>query len=248
MSEARQAFQNLQVVAGRGFDTTSLSSGVSIVERRIVHHRSARMALSAVASTAVACGLTFGVVTFPFGAQAGPSAHSATPTLDSTSVPTNAPDAEQTRAPDVSVFGEPYPMGVDAPDLVELVPGGTGGRLISETSTDYTFGLLRPDPQTHDTVEVPVTMPKGNVLILAATHWECTWIREFVQASEADDADRTAAAAAQLTKFPDLAVVQQYNPELGESDRVSLLPRIVGGDTEFAKRWLNSTCGGISMG
>jgi len=46
----------------------------------------------------------------------------------------------------------------------------------------------------------------------------------------------------ELEKFPDLDVIQTYNPQLGEGD---LLPRIVGGDTEYAKRWLNGSCGGF---
>jgi len=145
----------------------------------------------------------------------------------------------------MSVFGEPYPAGFTAPELVSLLTGGEGGSYLSETDTTYTFGLLRPDPKDGHTVQVPITFPKGDILVLAATDWQCDWITEYVWASEANDPSRTSAAAAQLENFSDLDVIQTYNPQLGEGVRDSLTPRIIGGDTEFAKRWLDSSCSGF---
>ena len=152
------------------------------------------------------------------------------------------PDLSSAQLPAMSVVGEPYPAGMSAPSLVDLLgPAGGGGTLISETDTEYVFGLLRPDPDRRPHRGVPVPFPKGDILVLAATHWECAWITEYVWASEANDPQRTSAAAAELEKFPTLDVIQKYNPQLAEGD---YLTRIIGGDVEYAKRWLNTSCSG----
>lgn len=249
MSDAREAFQNLQAITGRGLDTTALYADLDEVERRIARHRTGRVVLSSFVALAVVGGVTFAAMAMPFAGNVDPavppSATSSPPTADSRDTTQVPPDVGPTREPAISAFGEPYPDGVAAPDLVDLVPGGAGGTLISESDSEFVFGLLRPDPQDGRTVEVPIAMPKGEVLVLAATHWQCSWISEYVRAAEAGDAERVAAAIARLEQFPDLDVIQKYNPQLGEADRVSLIPRIVDEDTEFAKRWLNGTC---SMG
>ncbi len=249
MSDARDAFQNLQLITGRGFDATAMHADLDEVERRIGRHRTGRFVLSSLATLAVVGGVTFAAAAIPFASDSNPavtpSRPSATPTAepnDSEQVP---PDVDPTRDPSMSAFGEPYPDGVNAPELVSLLEGGAGGTYISETDTTYTFGLLRPDPTDGHTVEVPITFSKGDILVMAATHWQCAWIAEYVRATEADDPLGASVAATELEQFPDLEVIQKYNPQLGEGYRVTLNPQIVGGDTEFAKRWLNSSCGGV---
>lgn len=359
MSDARDAFQNLQAITGRGFETTALYADWDEVEQRIARYRTGRLVLSSVGVLAVVGGVTFAAMAMPFKGNAGPAVPpSATPsasasapasgldtraaaclaaqvvpgksvgnlgglmgwfntspavpcdqwpdqvldhpdtilinTTDNTMVEAyyrtniaalgiyahlgddyvvpdpdpswpadslvlidartqevlevtalaDLPDLSSFQAPALSVFGEPYPAGMPAPNLVDLIAPGLGGRYISENDTDYVVGLLRPDAAGH-TVEVPVPFPKGDILVMAATHWECSWITEYVWASEANDPKRTSAAAAELEKFPNLDVIQKYNPQLGEGDRISLIPRIVGGDTEYAKRWLNTSCSGL---
>lgn len=347
MSDARDAFHNLQVVAGTGLNKTEIYADRGEVERRITRHRAGRAVLSSVAALVIVGGVTFAAVSSPFrGASPAvpPSLPSAVDlrseacneahvvagksvgnvggmegwfnsapeapcnewsdqvldhpdtvliyTGDNTMVEAYyrtsidalgayaslgagfvVPDpdpawpadslvlldartdevlettaladlADVPSPPAMSVFGEPYPAGFPAPELVDLVPGGQGGSYLSETDTTYTFGLLRPDPTNGDTVEVPVTFPKGNILVMAATDWECSWINEYVWAAQAGDTERTATAAAQVRKFPDLEVIQTYNPELGQGHRTVVDPRIAGGDIEFAKRWLNGSCAG----
>lgn len=151
------------------------------------------------------------------------------------------PHASPTAAPVMSVFGEPYPYGISAPNLVDLVPGDTSAKVLSETDTEFIFSLYRATSQGD--AWVPVPFPKGNVLVLAADDWECSWIAEFASAAGAGDTERVAAAAAELKKYPDLDVIQKYNPKLGEGDRAVLIPRIVGGDVAFAQRWLHADCG-----
>ncbi len=246
MSDARDAFENLQAVTGRGFDATALRADWDDVERRIARYRTGRGVLSSFVALAVVGGVAFAAMSFKdAGPAVPPSATSAAPTAAPNHA-AQAPGVGPTRAPSLSVFGEPYPDRVEAPELVSLLTGGEGGTFISETDTTYTFGLLRPDPTDGHTVEVPVTFSKGDIVVMAAIHWQCAWITEYVWAAEAGDTERTAAAAAELEKFPDLDVIQTYNPQLGEGDRVSLIPRIVGGDTEFAKRWLDGSCSGMT--
>jgi len=250
MSDARDAFQNLQEVTGRGLTATALYADLDEVERRIARHRTGRVVLSSFAALAVVGGVAFAAMSSPFTGDAGPAVPPAPTSATSTSAAPTAQasdeaqtsDAGPTREPSMSVFGEPYPAGVKTPELVSLLTGGEGGTYLSETDTTYTFGLLRPDPTDGHTVEVPITFSKGDILVLAATHWQCSWISEYVRTSEADDAEGTAAAALELEKFPDLDVIQTYNPQLGEGDYI---PRIVGGDTEYAKRWLNGSCSGF---
>jgi hypothetical protein len=159
-------------------------------------------------------------------------------------------DAGPHGAPVISLFGEPYPDGVGSPLLTDLIPGGAGGTLISASDTEYVFGLLRyPSGEMNGGAQptlVPIPFPKGDVLVLAAIDWQCAWITEYVWATEANDPERAATAAAQVEKFPDLEVIQKYNPEFGESVRDSLTPRIIGGDIEYAKRWLNTSCSGMN--
>jgi len=249
MSDARDAFQNLQEVTGRGLDATALYADLYEVERRIARYRTGQMVLSSFAALAVVGGVIFAAMSMPLkdaGPAVPPSPTSDGPTAVPTAEPSETaqlpPDVGPTREPSMSVFGEPYPDGVDAPELVSLLTGGEGGSYLSETDTTYTFGLLRPGPTDGHTVEVPITFSKGDILVMAATHWQCAWIAEYVWASEANDPRRTSTAAAELEKFPDLEVIQTYNPQLGEGDYI---PRIVGGDTEFAKRWLNGSCSGF---
>lgn len=352
MNNARDAFQNLQAITGRGLDSTALYRDLDEVERRIARHRTGRVVLSSFVALAVVGGLTFAATAMPFTGNSGPAVvpsetpspsalgidphpagciaaqvvsgkpvgnlgglmgwYNSTPTApcdewpeqildhpdtvliytgDNTMVEayyrTNidalgiyahlgedfvVPDpdpswpadrlvlidartnevlevtdiADLPGASSLSVFGEPYPDGVTAPELVSLLEGGKGGTYISETETTYTFGLLRPDPTDGHTVEVPITFAKGDILVSAAIDWQCAWIAEYVRAAEANDSLGASVAATELEKFPDLEVIQQYNPELGEGMRITLIPRIVGGDTEYAKRWLNGTCGGMS--
>ncbi|MCB2413951.1 hypothetical protein LGT39_13955 [Demequina sp. TTPB684] len=354
MSDAREAFQNLQSIAGLGFDGTTLHTDLDAVERRIARHRTGRAVVSSFVALAVLAGATYGASTMSMWGDSAPVAPPSEATSQPTSSPTqraaaclaaqvvsgkpvgdlgglmgwfnSSPDApcgewpdqildhpdtvlintadntmveayyrtnidalgvyarlgEDFAVPDpdpswpadslilidartkevleitaladlgaapgspeiaMSVFGEPYPPGFYAPELVDLVPGGQGGAYISETDTTYIFGLLRPDPDTGDAVEVPVAFAKGDILVSAATHWQCAWIAEFVGASQVDNPERVATAAAQLQRFPDLEVIQKYNPQMGESDRDILIPRIVGGDVDYAERWLNGTCG-----
>jgi len=248
MSDAREAFQNLQAVTGRGLNATALYADLDEVERRIARYRTGRVVLSSFAALAVVGGVAFAAISMPLkdaGPAVPPSPTSAAPTAEPSATAQVPPNVGPTREPAMSVFGEPYPEGFSAPDLVELIAPGLGGRYISENDTDYVVGLLRPDPIDGHTVEVPVAFPKGDVLVLAATDWQCDWITEYVWASEANDPSRTSAAAAQLEKFPDLDVIHTYNPQLGEGVRDSLTPRIIGGDTEFAKRWLDSSCSGF---
>jgi len=353
MSETRNAFQNLQLVTGRGFDATALYADWDEVEHRIARYRTGRVVLSSIGVLAVVGGVTFAAIAMPFKGNAGPAVPpSATPSASASGVDRRAsaclsaqvvtgksvgnlgglmgwfnttpgvpcdewpdrvlehpdtvlinttdntmveayyrtniaalgtyahlgddfvvpdpdpswpadslvlidagtkevlevtaladlPDLSSTQLPAISVFGEPYPLGMSAPNLVDLVPGGKGGTLISETDNEYVFGLLRPDPTDGHTAEVPIPFPKGNVLVLAATHWECAWITEYVWASAANDPKRTSAAIAELEKFPNLDVIKKYNPQLAEGD---YLTRIIGGDTEYAKRWLNMSCSGL---
>ena len=247
MSDARDAFQNLQAVTGRGFDATALRADWDDVERRIARYRTGRGVLSSFVALAVVGGVTFAAMAMPLKGDSGPavppSPTSAAPTTQPRDTAQASPDAGPTREPSLSVFGEPYPDGVDAPELVSLLTGGEGGTYISETDTSYTFGLLRPDPTDGHTVEVPITFAKGDILVMAAIHWQCAWITEYVGASEANDPRRTSAAATELEKFPDLDVIQTYNPEMGEGEYIS---RIFGGDTEYAKRWLNMSCSGMN--
>lgn len=252
MSDTRDAFQNLQLVTGRGFDATALRADLDEVERRIARHRTGRVVLSSFVALAVVGGATFAAIAMPFGGDAGPAAPaSATPsasasaTVESSNTEQVPPEAAPTQAPAMSLFGEPYPAGVSAPSLSWLVTGELGGRYISETDTEYIFGLLRPDPKDGHTVEVGVPFPKGEVLVGAAIDWQCAWITEYVWATEANDPERAAAAAAQVERFPDLEVIQKFNPEFGESVRDSLTPWIVSGDIEYTKRWLNGTCSGV---
>lgn len=350
MSDARDAFQNLQSITGRGFDMTGLHADLDVVERRIARHRTGRVVLSSFVALAAIGGVAFGATAMPSSGDIDPAVPlSATPsqptsgpdlrsaaclaaqvvpgksvgnlgglmgwfnsspdapcdewpdqvldhpdtvlinTTDNTMVEayyrTNiaalgvyahlgndfvVPDPDPSwpadslvlidartkevlevtalgdlaTVPSMSAFGEPYPDGVNAPELVSLLEGGAGGTYISETDTTYTFGLLRPDPTDDHTVEVPITFPKGDILVMAAVDWQCAWIAEYVRAAEAEDILGASVAATELEKFSDLDVIQTYNPELGEGVRVNLNPRIVGGDTEYAKRWLNSSCGG----
>lgn len=350
MSDARDAFQNLQSITGRGFDATGLHADLDVVERRIARHRTGRVVLSSLVALAAIGGVAFGAMAMPSSndidpavppsitaspTASAPDARSAacaeaqvipgksvgnlgglmgwfnaTPTApceewedrildhpetvliytgDNTMVEAYyrttidalgvyahlsedflVPDpnpswpadslvlidarttevlevtalADLTTVPSMSAFGEPYPDGVNAPELVSLLEGGAGGTYISETDTTYTFGLLRPDPTDGHTVEVPITFSQGDILVMAAFHWQCAWIAEYVRAAEADDTLGASVAATELEKFPDLEVIQKYNPELGEGFRVTLNARIVGADTGFAKRWLNSSCGG----
>ena len=51
MSDAREAFQNLQAVTGRGFDTTALLRGLDEVEQRIARHRAGRVVLSSIGAS-----------------------------------------------------------------------------------------------------------------------------------------------------------------------------------------------------
>lgn len=234
MNDAREAFQNLQEITGRGFEATAVHADLEEVERRIVRHRAARVVLSSFVAVAVVGGAAWGASALPASGDETPAA------------PPSAAASHVTPEPEVSmsVFGEPYPQWYSPPSLVDLVPGGDGGSLISEDDTTYTFGLLRPDPDTGDTVTVPVTFSKGDVLVSAATDWQCAWIAEYTRAADAGDASRTADAVLQVVKIPELDVIQKYNPEMGEDERTTLIPRIIG-DVDFAKRWLNGSCGGL---
>jgi|GEM_PF-1461155 len=251
MSDARETFQNLQEVTGRGLTATAMYADLDEVEKRITRHRTGRAFLSSFAVLAVVGGVALAAMSSPFTGDAGPAvppaptsatSTSAAPTAQASDTAQATDDVGPTREPQISAFGEPYPIGFEAPDLVSLLTGGEGGTYLSETDTTYTFGLLRPDPTDGHTVSAPVTFSKGDILVMATTHWQCAWITEYVWAREAGNTERTAAAAAQLEKFPDLDVIQTYNPQLGEGDLTS---RITGGDVEYAKRWLNGSCSGF---
>lgn len=247
VSDTQNAFQDLQAITGRGFDATALHADLDEVERRIGRYRTGRAVLSSVVALAVVGGAWLAAMSGPFGGDGGrgvPPVAGPTTRPDVSSAADQTPsDVSPTRAPAISVFGEPYPAGVDAPNLVYLVTGDKSAKVLSETDTEFIFSLYRATSQGD--AWVPVPFPKGNVLVLAADDWECSWIAEFVSAVGANDTERVAAAAAELKKYPDLDVIQNYNPKLGEADRVSLIPRIIGGDVAFAQRWLNADCGRI---
>ncbi|NYI42095.1 hypothetical protein [Demequina lutea] len=248
MSDARDAFQNLQAVTGRGFDTTALYADWDEVEQRIARHRTGRVVLSSFVALAVVGGVTFAAMAMPFGGDASPAVPaSATPsasasaTVESSKTDQAPPDVAPTQAPAMSLFGEPYPAGVSAPSIAYLAAGDLGGRYISETDTEYIIGLLRPDPKDGHTVEVGVPFPKESVLISSATDWECAWLHEYVQATEANDANRAAAALAQVQKFPDLEVVQTYYPDIGEISRAPIAKIVAGGSmTDWS--WIPGGC------
>ena len=233
MSDARDAFQNLQAVTGRGFDTTALHADWDEVEQRIARHRTGRAVLSSVGALAVVSGLVFAAMALPSGGDASPAAPppsaSAVQTADSSKTDQAAPVASPTQAPAMSLFGEPYPAGISAPSIAYLAAGDLGGKYISETDTDYIIGLLRPDPKDGHTVEVGVPFPKKSVLLSSATDWECAWLHEYVQATEAKDTKQATAALAQVQKFPDLEVVQTYYPDIGEVSRVAIAKIVAGG-------------------
>lgn len=248
MSDTRAAFQNLQLVTGRGFDETALRADWDEVERRIARYRTGRVVLSSFVALAVVGGATFAAIAMPFGGDAGPAAPaSATPSasasasVDSSIAEPVAPDVAPTQAPAMSLFGEPYPAGVSAPSIAYLAAGDLGGRYISETDTEYIIGLLRPDPKDGHTVEVGVPFTKESVLIEAAADWECAWLTEYVQATEANDAKRAAAALAQVQKFPDLEAIQTYRPDIGETSRAPIA-KIVAGGSVADWSWIPGGC------
>ena len=59
MSDTRNAFRDLQAVAGRGFDATALHADLGEVERRIGRYRTGRAVLSSVVALAVVGGAWF---------------------------------------------------------------------------------------------------------------------------------------------------------------------------------------------
>jgi hypothetical protein len=184
----------------------------------------------------------------PFGGNAGPAVPaSATPsasaTVHSSKTDQAPPDVAPTKAPAMSLFGEPYPAGFSAPSIAYLAAGDLGGRYIRETDTDYIIGLLRPDPKDGHTVEVGVPFPKGNVLIGAAGDWECAWLTEYVWATEANDAQRAATAIAQVQKFPDLEVIQTYYPDIREISRAAIAKIVAGGRGSMVDwSWIPADC------
>ena len=87
MSETRNAFQNLQLVTGRGFDATALYADWDEVEHRIARYRTGRVVLSSIGVLAVVGGVTFAAIAMPFKGNAGPAVPpSATPSASASGV------------------------------------------------------------------------------------------------------------------------------------------------------------------
>ena len=152
---------------------------------------------------------------------------------------------------EMAQVGEEYPPGATPPTVADLLPWAVGAE-VDSVSTDhiqYTSGAdnpvaMRQAQQTDPSADAPVTVvtAEGDVAVLAALDWECAWIKEFVNATNSGNADRVNTAVTQISKFPDLDVIQRFNPEVGEGHARDVIPRIQQGDVEFANYWLATTC------
>lgn len=151
-------------------------------------------------------------------------------------------DVASRLSPAVSAFDEPYPPGMTPPTLAELLPWAAGATVVSDDGSEIILDTTDADSGE----AVTVATNEGDLAVLAAIDWQCAWIAEFASARQAGASDRVATATAQLERFPDLDVIQEFNPELGEANRDDLIPRIIDGEAQVTESWLNGSCSAAS--
>ncbi|MDO4606741.1 MAG: hypothetical protein Q4B12_05420 [Bowdeniella nasicola] len=186
--------------------------------------------------------------------QAAPS--TAAPALPAT---TSAPAAlADIFSADMNLDELAYPQGVSAPSLVDLVPEAAG--VESKDIRVYDGGasvVFRAAPGSGDDFQAvaaqsgdgqkdrpEVQVDKGDLAIMRALHWQCAWVREYVDAANAGNEAAQKTAADQLATFPNLAAVRDYGPDLAGIQEDVITP-MVSGDTAAGENWLAKSCGGI---
>jgi hypothetical protein len=105
---------------------------------------------------------------------------------------------------ELDAFTEPLPTGVEKPTLGTLIPELEGSTVLSVEDGTVT---VRSTVSDVDGPVIVVVQP-GDVVVLAALDWHCTWLREYVNAEDAGDASRVATARQSLEHFPELDAVR----------------------------------------
>lgn len=125
--------------------------------------------------------------------------------------------------PEMGEFTEAWPTGTAEPSAVDLLAFPHDAEF-AEVDSDVNLVLSSKDAADSSRVVVQA----GDLAILKALKWQCAWLTEFVDATEDGDTARAEDAAAQLERFPDLAVVTRYNPEVAEGYAERMEPILAG--------------------
>ncbi len=148
-----------------------------------------------------------------------------------------------------------FPEGVNPPTILDLVPEADGvdpkDIRVYDGAESVQF-TVKPGTAGHHAVaseagsgnRAEVQVDKGDLAIMRALHWQCAWVREYVDAANAGNEAAQKTAADQLATFPNLAAVRDYGPDLAGIQEDVITP-MVSGDTAAGENWLAKSCGGI---
>ncbi len=203
----------------------------------------------------VGCGPA--VTEFPKPSATPTSAESATPTTTSTIVPAPVDVSIETRVEGVpdevsaladeafALFDQPFPASWDAPaTIAELEP------LVADTVIveDWISAGAEPGSVMLESIEEGywAEISAHTFFVDLALNWHCAWLNEFVEATEAGEVARAAAAHEYLLKFPDMPQVREQVPDVDDLQDTVVGP-LSEGDLEPAKSYLEQ-CRSLAEG